>query len=88
MRTTIEHALVAALRPIIDALVRRRVHPNVLSTIGFLITLTSAFAFHSHHVRTAGLLILLGGSFDLFDGRVVESTIRAAPGDGESPHRE
>ena len=49
-------------------------HPNVLSSIGFLITLTSAFAFHSHHVRTAGLLILLGGSFDLFDGRVARAT--------------
>ncbi|HSG82582.1 MAG TPA: CDP-alcohol phosphatidyltransferase family protein [Gemmatimonadota bacterium] len=74
MRTKIEHALVAVLRPIIDALVHRRVHPNVLSTIGFLITITSAFAFHSHHVRTAGLLILLGGSFDLFDGRVARAT--------------
>jgi CDP-diacylglycerol--glycerol-3-phosphate 3-phosphatidyltransferase len=74
MRKSIEHALVAVLRPIIDAMVRRRVHPNVLSTIGFLITMTSAFAFHSHHVRTAGLLILLGGSFDLFDGRVARAT--------------
>jgi len=74
MRTSIERILVAGLRPIIDTLVRKRVHPNVLSTIGFLITLTSAFAFHSHHVRTAGLLILLGGSFDLFDGRVARAT--------------
>jgi CDP-diacylglycerol--glycerol-3-phosphate 3-phosphatidyltransferase len=74
MRKSIEHALVAVFQPIIDTLVSRRVHPNVLSTIGFLITLTSAFAFHSHHVRTAGLLILLDGSFDLFDGRVARAT--------------
>jgi CDP-diacylglycerol--glycerol-3-phosphate 3-phosphatidyltransferase len=74
MRNTIERGLVAVLRPIIDTLVRNRVHPNVLSTIGFLITITSAFAFHSHHVRIAGLLILLGGSFDLFDGRVARAT--------------
>jgi CDP-diacylglycerol--glycerol-3-phosphate 3-phosphatidyltransferase len=74
MRKTVERGLVAVLQPIIDVLVRHRVHPNVLSTIGFLITITSAFAFHSHHVRTAGILILLGGSFDLFDGRVARAT--------------
>ncbi len=36
--------------------------------------MSSAFAFHSHHVRTAGVLILLGGLFDLFDGRVARAT--------------
>ncbi len=49
-------------------------HPNALSTVGFLVTISSAFAFHSHHVRTAGALILLGGVFDLFDGRVARAT--------------
>jgi CDP-diacylglycerol--glycerol-3-phosphate 3-phosphatidyltransferase len=55
-------------------MVRRRVHPNALSTIGFLVTMSSAFAFHSNHIRTAGVLILLGGVFDLFDGRVARAT--------------
>jgi CDP-diacylglycerol--glycerol-3-phosphate 3-phosphatidyltransferase len=74
MRRAIERRLVAVLQPIIDCLVRRRVHPNVLSSIGFLVTMSSAFAFHSHHVRTAGALILLGGVFDVFDGRVARAT--------------
>jgi CDP-diacylglycerol--glycerol-3-phosphate 3-phosphatidyltransferase len=74
MRRAIERRLVAVLQPIIDWLVRRRVHPNVLSSIGFLVTMSSAFAFHSHHVRTAGALILLGGVFDVFDGRVARAT--------------
>lgn len=74
VRRAIEKRLVGVLQPIIDWLVRRRVHPNALSTIGFLVTMSSAFAFHSHHVRTAGALILLGGVFDLFDGRVARST--------------
>ncbi|MEE9132439.1 MAG: CDP-alcohol phosphatidyltransferase family protein [Gemmatimonadota bacterium] len=73
-RKAVERRLVGILQPIIDALVRRRVHPNVLSTIGFLVTMSSAFAFHSNHIRTAGVLILLGGSFDLFDGRVARAT--------------
>jgi len=61
------------------ALTRRRVHPNTLSTIGFLITCSSGFFFHSHHVRTAGILILLGGIFDLFDGTVARRTGLASP---------
>ncbi|MEJ2546668.1 MAG: CDP-alcohol phosphatidyltransferase family protein [Gemmatimonadota bacterium] len=61
------------------ALTRWRVHPNTLSTIGFLITCSSGFFFHSHHVRTAGILILLGGIFDLFDGTVARRTGLASP---------
>lgn len=74
VRNAVERRLVAILRPVIDGLVSARVHPNLLSTLGFLITLSSAFAFHSHHVRTAGALILFGGVFDLFDGRVARAT--------------
>lgn len=55
-------------------LTRWRVHPNLLSTLGFLITCSSGFFFHQHHVRTAGSLILLGGLFDLFDGTVARRT--------------
>jgi len=73
-RKAVELRLVAVLQPIIDAMVRRRVHPNVLSTIGFLVTMSSAFAFGLNHIRTAGVLILLGGVFDLFDGRVARAT--------------
>jgi CDP-diacylglycerol--glycerol-3-phosphate 3-phosphatidyltransferase len=73
-RKAVEVRLVGVLQPLIDAMVRRRVHPNVLSTIGFLITMSSAFAFGFNHIRTAGVLILLGGVFDIFDGRVARAT--------------
>lgn len=58
------------IRPLTSLLVRHDVHPNLLTTLGFLVTSGSAFAFHQHHVRLAGLLILLGGFFDILDGRV------------------
>jgi CDP-diacylglycerol--glycerol-3-phosphate 3-phosphatidyltransferase len=74
VRKAIEKRLVAVFSPIINWMVRRRVHPNVLSTIGFLVTMSSAFAFGYNHIRTAGVLILLGGAFDLFDGRVARAT--------------
>ncbi|UCC72377.1 MAG: CDP-alcohol phosphatidyltransferase family protein [Gemmatimonadota bacterium] len=74
VRKAVEQRLVAILNPIINWMVRKRVHPNALSTIGFLVTMSSAFAFGYNHIRTAGVLILLGGLFDLFDGRVARAT--------------
>ena len=58
------------LAPITDWLVLRHVHPNLLTTIGFFVTLGAGAAFNGHHVRTAGFLVLLGGAFDILDGRV------------------
>jgi CDP-diacylglycerol--glycerol-3-phosphate 3-phosphatidyltransferase len=79
IRETLERGLRSAVEPIMAALTRWRVHPNTLSTIGFLVTCSSGFFFHQHHVRTAGLLILLGGIFDLFDGTVARRTGLASP---------
>ncbi|MGH7443486.1 MAG: CDP-alcohol phosphatidyltransferase family protein [Longimicrobiales bacterium] len=62
------------INPLTAWLSARRVHPNALTTIGFAVTVSSAFAFHAHHVRAAGFLILLGGFFDILDGRVARLT--------------
>ena len=64
----------ALIDPLIRWLASRRVHPNLLTTLGFLVTAGSGLAFHEHHVRWAGLLILLGGFFDILDGRVARIT--------------
>jgi CDP-diacylglycerol--glycerol-3-phosphate 3-phosphatidyltransferase len=58
------------LDPLTNWMVRSRMHPNALTTIGFFVTCFAALMFHQHHVRTAGLFVLLGGMFDIFDGRV------------------
>jgi len=60
--------------PLTSFLTRHRVHPNLLTTVGFLVTMTSALAFHQRHVRAAGFLVLLGGFFDILDGRVARLT--------------
>lgn len=60
--------------PLTSFLTRHRVHPNLLTTVGFLVTMSSALAFDQHHVRTAGLLVLAGGFFDILDGRVARLT--------------
>jgi len=79
LRATLERGLRKAVNPVIDRMVGARVHPNTLSTLGFLITSSSGFFFHWHNVRTAGALILLGGLFDLFDGTVARRTGLASP---------
>lgn len=63
-------AVYGIIDPLTDWLVRTRVHPNALTTAGFVVTISSAFFYHQHHVRAAGFLILLGGFFDIIDGRV------------------
>ena len=74
IRGLAEAGLRWVFEPVVGLLTRRHVHPNVLSSIGFLVTCSSGYFFHQHHVRTAGLLILLGGLFDLFDGTVARRT--------------
>ncbi len=74
VRELLEKGLRSIIEPVISYLTRKRVHPNLLSTAGFVITCASGYYFHQHHVRTAGLLILLGGVFDMFDGSVARRT--------------
>ncbi|MEJ2334757.1 MAG: CDP-alcohol phosphatidyltransferase family protein [Gemmatimonadales bacterium] len=79
LRAVLEKGLRATVEPAVSWLTNRRVLPNILSTAGFLITCSSGFFFHQHHVRTAGFLILLGGVFDIFDGTVARRTGLASP---------
>ena len=64
--------------PIIDPLtrwlVRKSVHPNLITTSGFVVTVFAGFLYGTDHVRTAGLFVLLGGAHDIFDGRVARES--------------
>lgn len=62
------------LNPLTGWLAYHRVHPNLLTTLGFFATMGAAWAFHSHAMRVAGFLVLLGGFFDILDGRVARLT--------------
>jgi CDP-diacylglycerol---glycerol-3-phosphate 3-phosphatidyltransferase len=62
------------IEPLIGLLARHRVHPNLLTTLGFISTLGAGLSYHQHNVRLAGFLILVGGFFDILDGRVARVT--------------
>jgi phosphatidylglycerophosphate synthase len=50
--------------------------PNVLSVIGFIVTVTAAFVI-PHSLLLGGLCIMIGGLFDMLDGIVARTTGRA-----------
>jgi CDP-diacylglycerol---glycerol-3-phosphate 3-phosphatidyltransferase len=70
----IERFIRRALEPAADVLVRARVHPNALTTLGFFVGVAAALAFAQGSIRLAGFFLLLGGVFDIFDGRVARGT--------------
>jgi len=58
------------LGPLIRWMVRHRIHPNLLTVLGFLSVVGAGLLYHLDHVRWAGALVLLGGVWDIFDGQV------------------
>lgn len=62
------------IRPLMDVLVRGRVHPNLITTLGFLVTVGAGAAFFHGRLGWGGFLVLLGGLFDILDGYVARAT--------------
>jgi CDP-diacylglycerol--glycerol-3-phosphate 3-phosphatidyltransferase len=60
--------------PAVRWLIRWKIHPNAISTVGFVVTLAAGLLYHQDHVRTAGAMVLLGGIIDIFDGRVARES--------------
>jgi len=56
--------------PVVRWMVRRRVHPNAVTTLGFLSVVAAGVLYHLDHVRWAGVLVLFGGMWDIFDGQL------------------
>lgn len=69
-----EQWVIRTLAPLTEALIRARVHPNAITTLGFLVGVSAALAFASGYVRLGGAFVLIGGIFDIFDGRVARGT--------------
>lgn len=61
------------LAPVERAFVRWRVSPDVFNYLGALFGIFSGVAFYFGQLSLAGWLILLGGSMDIFDGRIARA---------------
>lgn len=65
-----QKAFVRLLDPVVAGLVRAGVHPNVISTAGFLITLAAAAIVFARHLFIGVVVFLIGGMMDILDGNV------------------
>lgn len=66
----LQEAFVRLLDPVVERLVRAGVHPNAISTLGFLITLGAAVIVFSRHLFIGVVVFLIGGMMDILDGNV------------------
>lgn len=72
--------LVARLAdPFGRGLARFGVRPNVVTTLGLLLTAAAAVAVASGRTMLAGSLLLAGGMMDMFDGAVARASGRSTP---------
>ncbi len=56
--------------PVADWLVRRRVSPNTLTTLGALCSVAAGIIYATGHIRTGGWFLGLTALFDVLDGTV------------------
>ena len=61
----IKNGFVRLLNPVVNGLVRGGVHPNLISTIGFLITVVAAIIIFARHIFIGIPVFLLGGMLDI-----------------------
>jgi len=58
------------ISPLEWSFLKLNVSPNTLTTLGFLLSGVSAYAFATGHMGVAGWFMIIAGTFDMFDGRV------------------
>lgn len=72
----IESGFVNLIDPIVSFFIRKELNPNVLTTLGFGISIFASYFFAVGSLRLGAVLILLSGLFDTMDGRLARGTNR------------
>ncbi len=70
----IKYWYIDLISPVIRFCIRHRIEPNLLTSIGFGVTIAAAVAFAKDHVQLAGAILLFSGTFDILDGKVARAT--------------
>ena len=66
------------LRAIIEACVRLRIHPNLLTLTGVVINAAAGWALATGQFRMAGVVMIVANIFDFIDGKVAERSALAS----------
>ncbi len=77
MWDAIKAGYLRVIAPVADLLVRHRVSPNLITTVGTICTMVAGGIFASGHIRTAGWFMGLTALFDVLDGTVARRTGRS-----------
>jgi CDP-diacylglycerol---glycerol-3-phosphate 3-phosphatidyltransferase len=67
---SLERGFFRVIDPLVGWLLRRKVRPNTITTIGVLLVVVSAVCFGAGLMRWGGALLLLSGAVDTLDGQV------------------
>ncbi len=62
------------IRMIVRGLALSKIHPNVLTFLGLVINIVAAVLLAEGQFRSAGIVIISAGLFDMVDGRVARAT--------------
>ncbi len=65
------------IEPVADFLVRRRVNPNTITTVGTVCSIVGGVIYATGHISIAGWVIGLTAIFDVLDGTVARRTGRS-----------
>ena len=72
----IEIRFLALTQPLCTLLASRRVHPNIVSAAGLLISLCAGILYGAGYFFWGGISVLLAGTCDAVDGRLARQTGR------------
>lgn len=64
------------INPVVNFFIKKRLNPNHFTTLGLLLSIPAAYLFGIGYHRIAGAIMLLGGTFDIIDGKVARATNR------------
>ncbi|HNV76091.1 MAG TPA: CDP-alcohol phosphatidyltransferase family protein [Gemmatimonadaceae bacterium] len=65
------------IAPVADWMVRKRINPNTITTVGTICSVIAGAIFAAGHIRTAGWVLGLTALFDVLDGTVARRTGRS-----------
>jgi CDP-diacylglycerol--glycerol-3-phosphate 3-phosphatidyltransferase len=74
----IKRGYLRVIEPVADLLVRLRISPNAITTVGTLCSVTGGIIYGTGHIRTAGWFLGLTALFDVLDGTVARRTGRSS----------
>src|SRR6266513_4124712 len=73
----LKNGALRVIEPAISVLARNNVNPNVITTVGTLLTVAAGVVYGSGHIMTAGWLMSATAFFDVVDGEVARRTGRS-----------